>query len=312
VAVTGASGFIGRRLLHVLKQNGHGVRALARGEPPANAPPEVAWVRGDLQDRAALESLVAGADTVIHLAGAIKALSQWEFMATNAGGTATLAEIACGQPTPPRFIQVSSLAAREPGLSPYAASKAAGEDALHPFAGRLPSVVIRPPAVYGPGDPETLRIFRMAARGFLPVPPNPAARLSLAHVDDAVAAILCVKNLPELPDRPIEFDDGAARGYTWAEVAAAAARAVGRPVRTVAVPAEILYTIGFVSNLVAQMSGQPTVLTHQKVAEIIHPDWVARTSPLPGYTPAWSLPDGFKNTAKWADTRGLVRILQLS
>lgn len=310
--MTGASGFIGRRLLHVLKDKGHDVRALIRGTPPADAPQDVTWVRGDLQDRAALESLVTGAGVVIHLAGAIKALSQWDFMATNAGGTATLAEIAAGQATPPRFIHVSSLAAREPHLSPYAASKAAAEDALRPFAGRLPTVVIRPPAVYGPGDPETLRIFRMAGHGFLPVPPNPEGRLSLVHVDDAAAAILAVKNLPQPPDLPIEFDDGAAQGHGWGEIAAAAGQAVGRPVRTVAVPAPILYAIGFISHFCAQVSGRPTVLTHQKVAEIIHPDWVARPCALAGYTPTWNLLAGFRNTAEWAGTRGLVRILQLS
>jgi nucleoside-diphosphate-sugar epimerase len=310
--VTGVSGFIGRRLVHVLKEKGHDVRALIRSTPPADAPKDVTWVRGDLQDRAALEALMSGAGLVIHLAGAIKALSQWDFMATNAGGTATLAEIAAGQAVPPRFIHVSSLAAREPGLSPYAASKAAAEDALRPFAGRLPTVIVRPPAVYGPGDPETLRIFRLAAHGFLPVPPNPAARLSLVHIDDAVAAILAVKNLAELPDRPIEFDDGSPQGHSWREIAAAASQAVGRSVRTVPVPAAVLYATGFISHLAAQVVGRPTVLTHQKVAEIMHPDWIIRPYALAGYTPAWNLLEGFRNTARWAGTQGLVRILQLS
>jgi nucleoside-diphosphate-sugar epimerase len=233
-------------------------------------------------------------------------------MTTNAGGTATLAEVAAAQAVPPRFVHVSSLAARAPHLSPYAASKAAAEDALRPFAGRLPTAVVRPPAVYGPGDPETLRIFRMAAHGLLPVPPDPGARLSLVHVNDAVAAILAVQNLVECPDAPIEFDDGAARGHGWGEIAAAAGRAVGRPVRTIAVPVPILYTVGFMSDLAAQVTGRPTVLTHRKVAELVHPDWVARPSPLAGYTPAWNLLEGFRNTAEWAGTRGLVRILQLS
>lgn len=312
VSVTGASGFIGRRLLHTLTEAGHEVRALVRGQPPQGAPATVTWVRGDLGDPHALAALLDGADVVVHAAGAIKALSRSGFMTTNVAGTATLAEVAAAQSTPPRLIYLSSLAAREARISPYAASKAAAEEAVRRLSHRLPVIVLRPPAVYGPGDPETLRIFRMAARGFLPVPAVAGARLSLAHVDDAAAAILAAMTVDQIPDQPIEFDDGAPQGHAWDEIALAAGQALNRPVRTLRLPPGVFYAVGAASGLLAQITRRPTVLSRHKVAEILHPDWVARPTPLPGYRPTWALADGFRNTADWAVSQGLVRMLRRS
>jgi len=296
----------------VLKDAGYDVRALIRGAPPAGAPADITWVRGDLDNQAALAELVNGVSAVVHLAGAIKALSAWEFMAVNVSGTVALAEAAAGQSNPPRFIHVSSLAAREPHLSPYAASKAAAEAAVRTVSPRLPVIILRPPAVYGPGDPETLRIFKMAARGFLPVPPNRGCRLSLAHVDDAAGAILATLRLPQVPAETLEFDDGNPRGHTWGEVAIAAGAALNRPIRTVMVPAFFLYVVGSFTYFMSWATRRPNVITHQKVAEMLHPDWVVRSPAIAGYHPAWTLAEGFKNTAEWAESQGLVRILHLS
>jgi len=290
---------------------GYGVRALVRGQPRADAPPGVAWVRGDLNDRQALAVLMDGATAVVHAAGAIKALTVAGFMTTNVAGTANVIAAATAQPRPPRLIHLSSLAAREPALSSYAASKAAAEDEVRKAAARLPSVVLRPPAVYGPGDPETLRIFQLAAKGVLPVPAVAGARLSLAHVDDTARVILATLS-GEYIDKTIEFDDGHVGGYTWAEVAAAAGHVLGRPVRTLNLPRGVLYAVGVATDVVAQARGRPAVLSRHKVAEIYHPDWVARPTPLPGYRPAWSLVDGFQNTVEWAVSQGLVRMLRRS
>jgi nucleoside-diphosphate-sugar epimerase len=308
VAVTGATGFIGRRLLHGLAAAGYGIRALVRGTPPSDAPAGVAWIRGDLADSTALSALLAGADAVIHGAGAVKALDRDAFMAANAVGTARLADLAAAQTASPRFVHVSSFAARAPHLSAYAASKAAGEKAVLAHGLRLPAVVLRPPAVYGPGDREALRVLRMAARGVLLVPDVPGARLSLVHVDDAVAAVLAALVLPALPAGPVEFDDHAAEGYSWVEIAAAAAAALRRPVRTVAVPAAALHLAGAVAGGFARLRGRASVLSRDKVGEILHPDWVARTPRLPGYQPRWPLRPGFENTAEWAASRGLLRL----
>src|SRR3546814_8906938 len=74
-----------------------------------------------------------------------------------------------------RLIHVSSLSAREPGLSDYGWSKELAE--RHVKASGLDWTIIRPPAIYGPGDREMLELFRMAKRGFMLMPPG--GRLSV-------------------------------------------------------------------------------------------------------------------------------------
>ena len=308
--MTGATGFIGRRLVQVLASSGCEVRALVRRMPPPDAPAGIAWVQGDLMNRDALATLLRGASAVVHLAGAIKALSRAAFMSANAEGTANVLEIAATQSNPPRFVHISSLAARAPHLSPYAASKAAAEEIAVRAAPQLPVTILRPPAVYGPSDSETLRIFRMAARGLMPVPAVPGARLSLVHVDDAAAAILATLRLSEPAAEALEFDDGAADGHSWDAIAATAGEALGRPVRTVSVPPKALYLYGFITNLASQATRRPNVLSHHKVRELLHPDWVVRSPQPPDYQPRWDLLTGFRDTARWATSQGLVRIFQ--
>ena len=84
----------------------------------------------------------------------------------------------------PRFISISSLAAREPHLSPYAESKKKGEEILAKRAGDRPWAVLRPPAVYGPGDKELLPLFRWMFRGIGPVLGPPEARLLFSERTD--------------------------------------------------------------------------------------------------------------------------------
>src|SRR3546814_12879427 len=84
-----------------------------------------------------------------------------------------------------RFVHVSSLAAREPELSAYGRSKAESEKLMAESG--LDWAIVRPPAVYGPGDRESLELFRMAARGLVVLPP--AGRLSLIPAHDLAAPL---------------------------------------------------------------------------------------------------------------------------
>lgn len=309
VAVTGATGFIGRHLLPTLIEAGYQVRALTRRDPPPELQAladSVTWVRGSLSQKEALLSLVQGADAVVHGAGAIKALNREIFFAMNGEGTANVLEAATAQPTPPRFVHISSLAAREPHLSPYAASKRLGEENVLASQGKLTSIILRPPAVYGPGDMETLRIFRLASRGIVPAPMVSDARTSLVHVKDAVGAVVAALKAENTPSGPIEFDDGRRGGYAWAEIAAAAGVALKTSPRLIPVPGPFLYVAGAVGSLGASLSRRPSVLSWGKVPELLHPDWVAGPCALPGYNPLWNIEKGFKDAVDWYRSRGLL------
>ena len=171
-AVTGATGFIGRHLVAELHRAGWRVRLLLRREPDVAEwrdlpPPQV--VAGALDDDAALERLVEGADVVIHLAGLIKAARRRDFLAVNRDGAAAMARAVERVAPGARFLLVSSLAAREPQLSDYAASKRAGEGAVleRPRRSARPCCVRR--SVYGPGDRETLVFFQLAGEALVPL-----------------------------------------------------------------------------------------------------------------------------------------------
>ncbi|MEO6581494.1 MAG: NAD(P)H-binding protein, partial [Sphingomicrobium sp.] len=154
LAITGGTGFVGSRLVEAATAAGHGVRALTRR--PQDARPALQWVSGSLADPNALEELVDGADAVIHVAGVINARDAAGFEAGNVAGTlATLAAATADGVR--RFVHVSSLAAREPRLSLYGASKAKSETLVERSG--LDWAIVRPPAVYGPGDKETLALF---------------------------------------------------------------------------------------------------------------------------------------------------------
>lgn len=307
VALTGATGFIGRHVVKALTAEGYTVRALARRLPTDQAEDDsVSWVLGALNDDAALKSLVKGTIAVVHCAGAIRAANREGFLAVNADATRRLAEIAANEGRPPRFVHLSSLAAREPRLSPYAASKRAGEQALRALKDRIPTVILRPPAVYGPGDLETLRVFQMAVRGFVLRPMVEGARTSLVHVADVAGAVMAALTAEDPPEGPIEFDDGRVGGYTWDEIAEAAGSAVRTNPRVIPVPAAVLYAAGAAASLAATLAGRPSVLSWSKVPEILHPDWAAEVTELPGYKPSWTIDRGFKDAVNWYASRGLL------
>lgn len=301
-AVTGATGFLGRRLVPALAARGWRVRILARRPPDGSwggAAPDV--VIGDIEDSEALRRLADGADVVIHAAGLIKARSRAAFFAVNVDGARRVARAARGR----RMILVSSLAAREPGLSNYAASKRAGETAARDGLGEG-LTVLRPPALYGPGDHETLGLFRLAATApILPTPASRAARVALAHVDDVAAHIL---------DRidgawtPGTFAIGGHRpaGYGWREIFTTAAGAVGRAPPLAPAPAWLIAGAAAISEAVGRWRGAPVIFNRGKARELLHDDWSVReTEMVPGFRPPCvELSAGFAETVAWYREHG--------
>ena len=307
IAITGATGFLGRHLIEQVRSAGHRVRALTRKPVDADArsDSEVAWVAGTLEDGAALKTLVAGADVVVHAAGAIKALSRSAFFHINRDGTEAVAEAAVAEGVS-RFILVSSLAARAPALSPYAASKRAAELVVEEYEDRLSAIILRPPAIYGPGDGETVRLFQMAVNGFMLAPGHPTARLSLIHVADVAAAIVACCEQPQ-SSTLFEIDDGKVGGYCWRDLAGAAGQAAGRPLKVAHLASIIVWMMGLLGTLKGLLTGSPAMLTLAKVPELRHRDWVADGSRPDGWAPKWSLNDGFKDAIDWYSSQNVLK-----
>jgi nucleoside-diphosphate-sugar epimerase len=305
-AVTGATGFVGTRLVQRLIESGWSVRILTRRMPTAaltpKAPLEI--VLGDLSDPAALRRLVSAADAVIHVAGIIRARHAAEFFAANVGGTEALVAALDAAAPNTRLIHVSSLAAREPGLSPYCASKRGGEDVVARLAGRQPVTIFRPPAIYGPGDLEILPMFKAAASGICPYPGSPGMRVSLIHVDDFAAAIVAAAAAPGTPDLRYEIDDGHPGGYAWPEIRSTLENTVGHRVRLIRLPRPALVAVAGLVEVHRRLGGALSVLCLDKVPELYHRDWAVHGPRFPGWLPRFDLASGFSDTVNWYRGKG--------
>ena len=306
-SVTGATGFIGRHAIDALTRAGWRVRLLLRRDPSGSewraSKPEV--VAGSLNDEAALERLVEGADAVIHLAGLIKAARRADFFEVNRDGVVRLAAAVRRRAPAAHFVMVSSLAAREPSLSDYAASKHAGESAvLDALADR--ATVLRPPVVYGPGDRETLRFFQVAGWRRVPLMGPPDARAALIHVHDLCRLIAVLAATPP-SGQILTAADNHPQGYGWEALLGAAARAVGNPSpHFVQAPQALLRGVALIGDL-ARLGGSASMLNTQKLRELRHADWGVAPGELArpdGWSPAFDIDSGFADAVAWYRAAG--------
>lgn len=285
VAVTGATGFIGTALLQLLTQEGWKVRALTRY--PRVGDEFTQWIEGDLHDSNALRNLVKGVSAVVHCAGRVRGSSLEDFVHTNVEGTDNLLRASLEQASPPRFLLISSLAARQPEFSWYATSKHMAERLVSQHSLQLPCAIFRPTAVYGPGDKEMSPLFRVTKRGVLPMVGQPAMRFGLLHVNDLGTAILCWLSTKIPVEGVYEIDDGTPGGYDGQTVASIAQEVWKRPVYCVFFPAPLVSLIAGVNLWSARLLGYSPMLTPGKVRELRHPDWVCDITPLTRALPAW-------------------------
>ncbi len=263
IAVTGATGFVGSTLLKAATDQGILVRALTRRPQPDMA--GVAWIDGALDTPDRLARLVEGADAVIHVAGVVNAPTRDGFEQGNIRGTEAIvaATKAAGIA---RFVHVSSLAAREPQLSVYGWSKAGAEQVV--AASGLDWVMVRPPAIYGPGDMEMLDIFKMAKTGVMLMPPT--GHLSVIHAGDLAALLLALTGHNAPHGHILEVDDGKKNGWTHIDFAKAIAAAMSRRALVLSTPRPILKMGSVFDRL---LRGDKAKLTADRVNYFCHPDW---------------------------------------
>ena len=299
LAVTGGTGFVGQHLLRMALAEGYDVRALTRGwKPPED---EIAWVDGALDRPDSLAKLAQGADAVIHIAGLISG-DKAAFEAVNVTGTAAMID-AARRSGVRRFVHISSLAAREPDLSVYGWSKAKAERLV--ASSGLDWTIIRPPAVYGPGDRETLELFKMAKRGLVALPPG--GRFSLIHVEDLCRLILAVVDEPDTLAESYEPDDGRERGWDHRHFARSLGRIYGKRATTLAMPKPVLRVASALDRIFRRKRAK---LTADRVRYFCHPDWVVSSERRPPEA-LWKAqirtPAGLRATADWYREQGWLR-----
>lgn len=293
IAITGGTGFVGQAVLDQAANAGRPVKALTRREQAGRD--GVTWVRGDLHTRDALVELASGADAVIHIAGVVNAPDADGFYSGNAAGTRNVVA-AAQEAGVQRFVHVSSLAAREPGLSLYGESKMLAEQFVE--ASELDWTIVRPPAVYGPRDTEIFELFKAAQWGFVPMPPP--GRASIIHVDDLARLLLLLadgssQNAPSV----LEPDDGQQGGWSHRQLAEAIGDAVNKRVWAPHVPRSVLMAAARLDRF---FRGEKAKLTPDRASYMAHPDWTSspeRAVPARLWTPKIETRQGLADTAQW-------------
>lgn len=291
IAVTGGTGFVGSHLIEHALAEGHQLRALTRRPQPDRA--GVTWVEGALGNPDSMAALVRGTDAVLHIAGVINAPDRAGFAAGNIEGTRVL--IAAAEAAGiRRFVQVSSLTAREPDLSFYGWSKGEADRLL--MASKLDWTIVRPPAIFGPRDQEMLELFKLAKRHIVPLPPA-GGRMSAIAVGELVRLLLALPTSNALVREIVEPDDGAPNGWDHRDFARAIGVAVGSKIVPLPLPRPVLQIIAALDGL---LRGKNAKLTPDRVAYFCHRDWVShKTPPADVWAPQESTPSELAATAQW-------------
>jgi nucleoside-diphosphate-sugar epimerase len=308
VVVTGVSGFVGRHVAKALLERGIPVRGLTRSRNGIEGrfPEGIEMFEGDIASPHYAGEVTRGAGAVVHCAGAIRAKSRHEFFTANGQGTERIVE-AAERSGVERFVQVSSIAAREPHISDYAASKREGESAVARTVRKMSWIIVRPPAVYGPGDRATLPLIRALSRRTAWLPGTPDASFSLIHVTDLAHALAILATSGAPGAACYEVDDGRPGGYAWSDIEAAASLVNGRPTRIALIPKAMLIVPALVASFTAPFVRRAPLVSVGKLNELYHPDWVARGPRLEevsAWRPQRGLDIGLGETMAWYRKQG--------
>jgi nucleoside-diphosphate-sugar epimerase len=272
VLVTGATGFFGGRLAAALVARGFRVRAMVRPTSDVRALTGlgVELARGDLLDEASLLRAAEGQRWVFHAAGRV---SDWgaraAFEQANVVGTANVIA-AChaagverlvhwssltvlGLPRDGRVVDECSTPEPVPQWDFYSATKLRGEALVRAAHGTqgLSSTVIRPGAIWGPGDPIIMpRIVRLLRRGLMPYIDGGSNVLGLSFVENLVEGTLLAAATPAAAGQVYHLTDGEVVTARAALDELADALGLRRP--RLSVPYEVVYGLASVMERTAR------------------------------------------------------------
>jgi len=318
--ITGASGFIGRRLRDALLARGLDVVAIRRpSSPETDAGRSVV---ADYADTARLDEVMATErpSYVFHVAGATKGVTYEDFRRANVMPTENLLG-ACARSghTPRRFVFVSSLAAYGPApkdapltedaprrpIEHYGKSKAEAEQKVE--ASGVPYTIVRPGGVYGPGDVDYFEVFKMAAKGWNTFFGNRHRLFTAVYVDDLVQAILTAAEHPAAVDRG--YFIGEDPPITWEHFQAVVVEASGRRAKELDLPELFVSWAAWGGELMTKLDGKPRLFNRQKATMGKQDAWTCSSAAARrdfGFEPKVDLQTGVARAFEWYRREGWI------
>jgi nucleoside-diphosphate-sugar epimerase len=317
--VTGASGFIGRRLVEKLLRKDWTVRALIHDRTLSIESRGLEYVRGDIERDSAWHEALVGTDVLFHLAAALggSPLNKKEFQRTNAAGTRKVLQAAqkAGIKKTIHFSSAGVLGAVKQGdkadelyplhpLSIYDQTKLEGEQiALQMAQEGLSLVVVRPGWVYGPGDTRTFKLIKAIAKKRFLLVTRGTIWQTPVHIDDLLDGVfLCLER-----GRSGEvYHLAGSEVLSVRQIVDGIAEATGCFIPRLSLPLFPVRLAAWKLETAFKLAGKEAPLTRGKLAFFIHPkplsiDKAAREL---GYTPPTDFKTGMTETVTWYRKNG--------
>ncbi len=319
VLVTGASGYTGTVLVKKLVAQGAAVRAIARKSSNLSTFEGLAveWIRGDVFDPATVSQAIQDIEYVIHVAAAYREakITDETYHKVHIESTKLLAQGVCGSPSLKRFVHVSTVGVHghidEPPadetyrFSPgdiYQRTKAEAEVWIREFAERtnVPLAVVRPAAIYGPGDKRLLKVFKMASKPIFPLFGKGQGLYHLIHVDDLTDIFILAALHPAAAGEA--FIAGNTSPSRLQDIAQTIADEIGNTsMRFIRFPAWPLFLAADICEAICKPLGIEPPIYRRRVA-FFTKDRAFNTTKLHrllGYTNRIGVEEGLRATARW-------------
>ena len=319
IAITGANGFVGSNLANHLHRKGHGVTAIVRARAETGLLDDaIAIRRVDYADPTNLYDTLGDSEVLIHNAGQVRTRTFEQMIAANVVTTRRVMEAANRSSSLKQFVYLSSQAASRPSrrdelisesdpsapVTWYGQSKLLAERVIK--AECQPAwTIIRPVPVYGEGDRDFLELFKLLKRGINFRIGFQDKQMNLIHSGQLCAfAELCLQN-PNTFNQIIFASDG--QIHTQAGFTALAAKLLGRPGFSLAIPVTLARLAFGAGELLDRATGKAGLINTQKMKEILAPNWIcdpAKARTLLGWDPPAELEARLRSTLDWYQREG--------
>lgn len=327
VLITGATGFTGTVLTRKLVAAGLKVSAVARKS--SNIEPlkdlDITWFRGDVFDEEVMKQALAGQEYVFHVAAAFRDAKSTEkdYWNVHVKSTQIIVNEVVKDPNFKRYIHISTIgvhghienppATEEYCFSPgdgYQRTKLQAEEWLNEYASKnkISYTIIRPAAIYGPGDRRLVKLFKMALKSYFPLLGKGNCMYHLVHVDDLTNSFIIAATCEAAEGETII--SGAEEPIPIADIAKIVADHFGKKNTVIRLPIGPFFLLGDICEFICKpLKIEPPIYRRRVAFYSKDRNFdISKMKKVLGYSPIHSNKDGIIETADWYVEQGWLDV----